>query len=176
MNFTKQVLKDFAKLCNIAYLPGEKVQENFSSRPYNKDDHCSVFYNCDQSPKLYSRARDSQMYVCRYNGMLSITFRGTESARDIITDLNIFQVKMPIKYMTEDNLPEVHWGFFNQFSELKPDIDEIINQYRKEETRRPKEIIFSGHSLGGALATISALNYGMEYPDIQVNCVREKLN
>ena len=30
----------------------------------------------------------------------------------------------------------------------------------------PKEIIFSGHSLGGALATISALNYGVEYPDI----------
>ena len=92
MNFTKQVLKDFAKLCNVAYLPSEKVQENFSARPYNKEDHCSVFYNCDSEPKLYSRARDSQMYVCRYNGMLSITFRGTESARDIITDLNILQV------------------------------------------------------------------------------------
>ena len=139
MNFTKNVLKDFAKLCNIAYLPTEKVHEDFQSRPFNKEDHCSVFYNCDSEPKLYSRARDSQMYVCRYNGMLSITFRGTESARDIITDLNILQVKMPLKYMMEENLPEVHWGFFNQFSELKPDMDQIITEYRDEKTNSQKK-------------------------------------
>lgn len=171
MNFTKHVLKDFAKLCNIAYLSNDEVHEHFTSRPFNKEEHSSVFYNCDEEPKLYSCARDSQMYVCHYNGMLSITFRGTESARDIITDLNIIQVKMPIKYMMENNQPEVHWGFYNQFSELKPEIDEIIEEYRETNNNFNKEIIFSGHSLGGALATIAALNYGMEYPDLQVNCV-----
>ena len=70
----------------------------------------------------------------------------------------------------EDDQPEVHWGFYNQFSELKPEIDEIIEKYRKEE-KNSNEIIFSGHSLGGALATMAALKYGMEYPDLQVNCV-----
>ena len=170
MNFSKNILRDFAKLCNLSYLSKEEVQENFSSRPFNKEDHFSVFYNCDESPKLYSRGRDSQMYVCKYNGILSITFRGTESMRDVLTDLNIIQVKMPIKHMIEKDQP-VHWGFYNQFKELKPDLDEIIEKYRDETNSLNKEIVFSGHSLGGALATISALNYGMEYPDTQVNCV-----
>ena len=49
-------------------------------------------------------------------------------------------------------------------------MDQIITEYRDEKTNSPKEIIFSGHSLGGALA-ISALNYAAEYPDIHVNCV-----
>ena len=75
MNFSKNVLRDFAKLCNLSYLTIEEVQENFSSRPFNREDYFSVFYNCDESPKLYSRGRDSQMYVCKYNGTLSITFR-----------------------------------------------------------------------------------------------------
>ena len=171
MNFTKHVLKDFAKLCNIAYLSNDEVHENFISRPFNLEEHSSVFYNCDDEPKLYSRERDSQMYVCHYNGMLSITFRGTESARDIITDLNIIQVKMPIKYMMEKDQPEVHWGFYNQFKELKPDIDKIIEEYRESDHNFNKEVVFSGHSLGGALATISALHYGMKYPDLHVNCV-----
>ena len=51
---------------------------------------------------------------------------------------------MPIKYMMENNQPEVHWGFYNQFSELKPEIDEIIEQYRETNNNFNKEIIFSG--------------------------------
>ena len=47
MNFTKHVLKDFAKLCNIAYLSNDEVHEQFTSRPFNKEEHSSVFYNCD---------------------------------------------------------------------------------------------------------------------------------
>ena len=170
MIFNKNVLKDFAKLCNLAYRSSEEVQENFLSRPYNLD-YCSVFYNCDKAPQLYSRARDSQMYVCKYDGKLSITFRGTESARDILTDLNILQVKMPLRHMKEEDLPEVHWGFYNQFKELKPDLDKIVKDYVNDTKIISKEVVFSGHSLGGALATISALNYAFEYPVLVVDCV-----
>ena len=179
MNFSKFVLKDFCKLCNISYLGSQDVVENFYSRPFNKADNCSVFYKCDKPPVLYSRGRDSQMYVCRYENKLSITFRGTESARDILTDLNCIQVEMPLKGVKENEYPEVHWGFYNQFNELKPDLDRIIKDYceekieHKEATyeRECKEIIFSGHSLGGALATVSALNYGCEYPNINIDCI-----
>ena len=46
------------------------------------------------------------MYVCKYNNKLS-NIRGTESARDILTDLNIIQVKLPLRHMEEDKLPHV---------------------------------------------------------------------
>ena len=174
MIFGKNILKDFCKLCNISYLPGQDVIESFYCRPFNTNDNCSVFYNCDKPPILYSRGRDSQMYVCKYDNKLSITFRGTESARDILTDLNCIQIQMPLKNMKEDKLPQVHWGFYNQFSELKPEMDKIIKDYFEDynpEIDNLKEIIFSGHSLGGALATVSALNYSYEYPDAEIDCV-----
>ena len=83
MIFGKNILKDFCKLCNISYLPGQDVVESFYCRPFNNNDNCSVFYNCDKPPILYSRGRDSQMYVCDYQNKLTIVFRGTEASRDI---------------------------------------------------------------------------------------------
>lgn len=171
MIFTKTILRDFAKLCNLAYRPNEEIRENFYSRPINIEEHESVLYHCPVPPKLYSRDRDSQMYVCEYEGKLSITFRGTESARDILTDLNILQTDMPMRFMERGDWPKVHWGFYNQFCELKPDMDNIVKEYATAEDIPSKEIIFSGHSLGGALATISALHYAFEYPGVLVNCI-----
>jgi len=169
MNFSKHVLIDFAKLCNISYLTSDKVVESFYTRPFNKHAEESVFYKCESPPTLYSRNRDSQMYVCKYENKLSIIFRGTESNRDVLTDLNLIQVELPLK--NQDENPQVHWGFYNQFNELKPDIDKIIKEYHESTENLDKEIIFSGHSLGGALATISALNYAYEYPDITIDCI-----
>lgn len=172
MNFTKHVLIDFAKLCNISYLSSDKVVEGFYSRPINNTSEESVFYKCDAPPTLYSCDRDSQMYVCKYDNKLSITFRGTESGRDILTDLNLILVELPLKNLEEkEDVAEVHWGFYNQFSELKPNIDKIVKEYYDTADTVNKEIIFSGHSLGGALATISALNYANKYPDITVDCI-----
>ena len=76
------------------------------------------------------------MYVCKYDNKLSITFRGTESARDILTDLNCIQIQMPLKNMEEDKLPHVHWGFYNQFTELKPEMDKIIKDYFEDTNSR----------------------------------------
>ena len=61
------------------------------------------------------RKNDSQMYICKYDKKLSVIFRGTESKRDVLTDLNIIQIKMRISNTKEGEYPEVHWGFYNQF-------------------------------------------------------------
>ena len=93
MHFNRSILKDFARLCNLAYRSGEEMSENYKARPYNLNDQCSVLYHCKKSPQFISRGNDSQMYICKYDDKLSVIFRGTESKRDILTDLNIIQIK-----------------------------------------------------------------------------------
>ena len=40
------------------------------------------------------------MYSCEYQNYLSITFRGTESMRDILTDINILRRELPLWNIT----------------------------------------------------------------------------
>lgn len=47
---------------------------------------------------------------------------------------------------------KIHSGFYKTYMELKKDIDEFIKKFK------PKEIFITGHSLGGALATICGLD------------------
>lgn len=66
-----------------------------------------------------------------------VVFRVTESKKDVFTDLNIS--------------PNVHSGFLKQFLSVKEAVTEDIDKY--------ENIIFCGHSLGVALATISSLYF-----------------
>ena len=169
MRFNRNILKDFARLCNLSYRSSEEMGKNYKDRPYNLNDQCSVLYHCDKEPDFFSRKNDSQMYICKYDKKLSVIFRGTESKRDVLTDLNIIQIKMPISNTKEGEYPEVHWGFYNQFQSLESDLDKALCEYTSNDNER--EVVFSGHSLGGALATIAALKYAKQYPGLDVNCV-----
>lgn len=173
MRITKQLIKDFAKLCNIAYCNQEQVNEGFTNKPHNVND--SVFYRCNKEPLLYSCERDSQMYVSEYKNDLAIIFRGTESGRDILTDLNAIRVDMDAPYLKATETPQIHWGFYNQFNELKINLDKIVESYVNEKENNLNEpapnIIFSGHSLGGALATIASTYYGLKYPNTFITCI-----
>ena len=169
MRFTRNILKDYARLCNLSYRSGEEMCETYKTRPYNQNDQCSVLYHCNKEPEFFSCKNDSQMYICKYDKKLSVIFRGTESKRDVLTDLNIIQVKMPISNTKEEEYPHVHWGFYNQFQQLEPQLNKVLAEYNSSNNER--EIVFSGHSLGGALATIAALKYAEQYPELEVNCV-----
>ena len=172
MRITKQLIKDFAKLCNISYCNQDIVTENFTNKPHNKKD--SVYYRCTTEPILYSCERDSQMYTCNYQDCLAVVFRGTESSRDILTDLNAIRVDMDVPYLKEEEIPQIHWGFYNQFNELKTDLDNVVEAYikNKQNIEEPTaNIIFSGHSLGGGLATIASVYYGLKYPDTFISCI-----
>ena len=128
MNISKNFLIDISKLCFISYKTEDEVKEKFKCRPISNDDFNAVFYSCS-CPKLYSRDNDSQMYVCEYKNFLSITFRGTESMRDVLTDINILRTKLPLHGLLPVNYPKIHWGFYNQYKNLENDIDNEINNY-----------------------------------------------
>ena len=192
---------DMAKLCSLSYLNQNQLQENFTQpeentnmeAPYN-----SVLQKCKNCPELITGDYDAEAIITQYqensntlhlaNNLehntesnnndnnsqeqyLSIVFRGTESKTDIFTDLKLFQVflELPTDYYEYENLPLVHQGFYQQFMSLKPQVENHIEKYIQH--NQQNKIVFAGHSLGGALATISALYFSYRYPDLLISCI-----
>jgi predicted lipase len=99
-----------------------------------------------------------------------ISFRGTYSWRDLIIDLLFFQSTADWKSKIQDFLPQnnllpsdlrVHAGFELQYIRLRP---KIINATAALADRYPDyQILFTGHSLGGSLATFAAVDFHDRY-------------
>jgi len=87
-----------------------------------------------------------------------IAFKGSSNVSDFITN---------IKFIQKDDsfgIPgEIHGGFYNV---LENRFHDIVNMMRGHET---KKIIITGHSLGGALATILFSYFLVHHPSIQSN-------
>ena len=181
-----ELIKATAKFCSLTYNSPIINKELFTSRPYYINKNESFFYQCKEEPHFYSTNKDCQAYVCKYENTLCISFRGTESIDDIFTDLNITRV--PIEFDFPLDLKEelhVHKGFLKQFESIKLNIDQEIVEYYIKDIKdikeikdiknikdiNPKKIIFSGHSLGGALATIASLYFKLKYKELDISCI-----
>lgn len=102
-----------------------------------------------------------------------ISFRGTETVKlkDIITDINLFQV--PFRSDVQQlNETRVHQGFLNGYNAVQiallQQLDALFtitrdreasnNESVSQEQQQPWQIYITGHSLGGALATLMAFD------------------
>ena len=91
--------------------------------------------------------------VDRTSKQLYIVFRGTQNARDILTDIECDQHKTKIN----GKECHVHAGFLKAYESVKSQIDSFpFKEYPYH------GIITCGHSLGGALATICAADLAIE--------------
>lgn len=147
----KEDILNLARLSTICYFDEDKIHRCYScERPYNKNTNELVFNYIKNEPIfVHDFESDCQLIVTEYKNYLVVVFRGTESKKDIFTDLNILQEKLDLKNI--DLSPKIHAGFLKQFLSVKETITQDIEKY--------DNIIFCGHSLGGALATISSLYF-----------------
>lgn len=81
-----------------------------------------------------------QGFTGEKNGILYICFQGTANSKDVVSDLAFNKISL-------DGKIKVHSGFYSQYKEIEEFIINKCNKYAK--------IVFSGQSLGGALAVLS---------------------
>ncbi|EMD93596.1 hypothetical protein COCC4DRAFT_132601 [Bipolaris maydis ATCC 48331] len=77
-----------------------------------------------------------------------IGFRGTQTAQDVMTSMNVAKVTSP------DLATSFHSGFFQQAYPFSVLVKELADKFR---------VVVCGHSLGGALATIAAYHAMVRY-------------
>lgn len=93
---------------------------------------------------------------------LVIAARGTTSLMDWMCNAEAYQTKF--RDATDKPVTggaEVHAGFYKQFIALLSQVDNAVKKHLKSGGK----VLCVGHSLGGAISTIAALNYGNTFPE-----------
>jgi predicted lipase len=111
-----------------------------------KDYDC-IFLDCP--------SHDAQGYMFHTADTTVIAFRGTSSFKDAITDFNAFSVPW-----LQSEKARLHKGFFEQYMSLRKQIIENLKH---------NKICLTGHSLGGALSQIAALDLSLL--NYNVSCI-----
>lgn len=127
---------EMAKLASIAYLDGWDAKKHFNKMGYTQSKFFEV--NGAQCHALWN----DETYI--------LAFRGTEpdEMSDVLADLNAF----PDKGVSGG---WVHNGFQNELEKVW----EEIKAHREE--HKDKEFFITGHSLGGAMATLAASRFNL---------------
>lgn len=156
---TEEALVDYAaKLTNLAYYPKKSIS--------------SVVPSIEEKSvtRLFDRRKNVDCGFVAFDYMkeiIVISFRGTDDLEDAITDAD-FPPTEKITVFNGETLPiplYCHGGFMYRFLELSPDVIVGIEKIFTENKERVYPILVTGHSLGGALATICAFVLGEILPD-----------
>lgn len=98
---------------------------------------------------------------------LFICFEGSHGGQDWKDNLEFKQSPLTTPYQTEGPI-RVHYGFYSQYQVVRGKIHEIIRQWMETELLRG--VVITGHSLGGALATLCAVDLDFNF-QLDIQCV-----
>jgi triacylglycerol lipase len=122
--------------------------------------------NFQLTARFENKGTDTQgIFGEAFGNSFVIGFRGSEEtgAADWITDLKFVLVAYPFA-PGKDAAIKVHLGFVDAYSSVR---DAILNGAKNS---KHSHIITTGHSLGGALATLAAMDIKLNVPGRQVSC------
>jgi predicted lipase len=93
-----------------------------------------------------------------------IVFRGSDEFKDWV--FNFTTAKQYVPYGNYESFVRVHKGWSELYKET---VRNHLHYLVKD--RKPKNIIVTGHSLGGALATLCSVDLQYNFPSIEIACV-----
>ncbi len=135
----------------------------------------SILGEIHPSPKIaipfYKEGTDPKKdwpagFVVDSGDRLLVCYRGTANFREGISDIDIIPEKM-----RPDKKFFVHKGFNYQYKLSKQSMNEAVNLARKKLNNPQMPLTFAGHSMGGAIAQIAALDRKIDYPTESIECV-----
>ncbi len=134
------------------YSPYDELNIDKFKPFYNYCLYLSNYVYYDNDNIISNKEYDTQLLITINNNSLYICFRGSSSLKDWIVNLDLNLTKC-----TKNNKSyKIHNGFNNQYTSVKNDIinkiSHLLNIYNIN------NIVITGHSLGGAIATVCSLD------------------
>lgn len=120
------------------------VSAQLSGLAYDNPEHFpihAVFLNSDVTGAQAYTWPDT-------NGYYFVVFRGSSDIKDFIADIDIRRVKFLGT--------KVHSGFYTQYASIAPELKKLVKRSNTH------TIVCTGHSLGGALATLAAVDLSLD--------------
>jgi len=135
------------------------AQMAYSNTPTIEDYNIIMNYNNSET--------GVQFFVGENQGRVFISFRGSDERTDWNNNLKFWRKTLP--YGNQKTKIRIHTGFYNLYQTIREEIQKIGNYCSSKEDIKSINIV--GHSLGGALAVLSAIDLQYNFPQLCYNIV-----
>ncbi|EAS02303.1 lipase family protein (macronuclear) [Tetrahymena thermophila SB210] len=151
------------------FLEYDELTEKFlDAYHYSKASYCEASqihtWNCGGSCSYHQDLRSAQVFnnkefqsqaYCGYDikaQSVIVAFRGTDQVQNWLSNINF----VPVKYLNDQCKDcKIHQGFMNILDSIQFELNQCVINLKKQ--YNSTSILVTGHSLGGAMATLFAV-------------------